>query len=84
MGGWLWSLPDDLRLRVGLLAVCDRTTGLEQLDAVLDFSDSMIFAMALANVLGLYLLAPVVKRELESYWGRLRDQGVNTPEQPSG
>ena len=29
-----------------------------QLDAVLDFSDAMIFAMALANVLGLYLLAP--------------------------
>ncbi len=55
-----------------------------QLDAVLDFSDSMIFAMALANVLGLYLLAPVVKRELESYWSRLRGQGVDTPEQPSG
>jgi AGCS family alanine or glycine:cation symporter len=42
-----------------------------QLDAVLDFSDSMIFAMALANVLGLYLLAPVVKRELDAYWARL-------------
>jgi AGCS family alanine or glycine:cation symporter len=55
-----------------------------QLDAVLDFSDSMIFAMALANVLGLYLLAPVVKRELESYWSRLRGRGAGNPEQPSG
>jgi AGCS family alanine or glycine:cation symporter len=55
-----------------------------QLDAVLDFSDSMIFAMALANVLGLYLLAPVVKRELDSYWGRLRGRGAGTPEEPSG
>lgn len=55
-----------------------------QLDAVLDFSDSMIFAMALANVLGLYLLAPVVKRELESYWGRLRGREGGTPEPPLG
>ncbi len=54
-----------------------------QLDAVLDFSDSMIFAMALANVLGLYLLAPVVKRELEAYWSRLRERGDGVPERPS-
>ena len=43
-----------------------------QLDAVLDFSDAMIFAMALANVLGLYLLAPVVKRDLDAYWRRIK------------
>ncbi len=42
-----------------------------QLDAVLDFSDAMIFAMALANVTGLYLLLPVVRRELDDYWRRL-------------
>jgi AGCS family alanine or glycine:cation symporter len=42
-----------------------------KLDAILDFSDAMIFAMALANMLGLYLLAPVVRGELESYWARL-------------
>lgn len=45
-----------------------------QLDAVLDFSDAMIFAMALANVLGLYLLAPVVKRDLDIYWQRIKAQ----------
>ena len=43
-----------------------------QLDAVLDFSDAMIFAMALANVLGLYLLAPLVKRDLDGYWQRVK------------
>jgi len=42
-----------------------------QLDAVLDFSDALIFAMALANVFGLYALAPIVKRELDAYWSRL-------------
>ncbi len=43
-----------------------------QLDAILDFSDAMVFAMALANITGLYLLAPVVRRELDDYLGRLR------------
>jgi AGCS family alanine or glycine:cation symporter len=42
-----------------------------QLTAILDFSDAMIFAMALANMLALYLLAPVVRSELDSYWRRL-------------
>ena len=42
-----------------------------QLDGILDFSDAMIFAMALANMLALYMLAPVVRSELESYWARL-------------
>ncbi|MFP6663457.1 MAG: alanine/glycine:cation symporter family protein [Deltaproteobacteria bacterium] len=44
-----------------------------QLDAILDFSDGMIFAMALANILGLYLLAPVVKAEMNDYLQKLRD-----------
>ena len=44
------------------------------LDAVLDFSDAMIFAMALANMLALYLLAPVVRGELDAYWARRVDE----------
>ena len=39
-----------------------------QLGSVIDFSDAMIFAMAFPNVLGLYFLLPVVKRELNEYW----------------
>ena len=42
-----------------------------QLDAILNFSDAMIFAMALANVLGLYMLAPVIRGELDAYWQKL-------------
>ena len=47
------------------------------LGAVIDFSDAMIFAMAFPNILGLYFLLPVVKRELNEYWadyqaGRLK------------
>ncbi len=39
-----------------------------QLGSVIDFSDAMIFAMAFPNVLGIYFLLPVVKRELDEYW----------------
>ena len=44
-----------------------------KLDAVLDFSDSMIFAMALANMLALYLLGPNVKPELDVYWVKIKN-----------
>ena len=43
-----------------------------QLSAILDFSDALVFAMALANVLGLYMLAPVVRKEYERYRSRVR------------
>lgn len=43
-----------------------------QLGAVVDFSDAMIFAMSLPNLVGLYLLAPVVRRELANYRAKLR------------
>ena len=56
----------------GLFLVIGCTTDLK---AVLDFSDAMIFAMALANILGLYILAPKVKGMLDAYWAR-----VNTNE----
>lgn len=42
------------------------------LSAVIDFADASIFAMALINIIGLYLLMPVVKRELNSYLARLK------------
>ncbi|CUH39558.1 Amino-acid carrier protein AlsT [Jannaschia seosinensis] len=41
------------------------------LGPVIDFSDAAIFAMAVVNIIGLYVLMPVVKRELRSYQKRL-------------
>jgi AGCS family alanine or glycine:cation symporter len=37
------------------------------LSAVTDFSDAMIFAMAIPNLIGCFLLLPKVKEELERY-----------------
>lgn len=40
------------------------------LGSVLEFSDSMIFAMSLANLAGLYILAPVIRAALRDYEAR--------------
>lgn len=48
------------------------------LGPVIDFSDSMIFAMAIANVIGLYILMPVVKRELEQYWSGIQSGRIKS------
>jgi len=42
-----------------------------QLTAILDFADAMIFALALVNIMGLYILGPSVKRDLDEYWKRI-------------
>ncbi len=39
---------------------------------VLDFSDMMILCMAFPNIIGLVILAPEVRRDLNSYWRRLK------------
>jgi alanine or glycine:cation symporter, AGCS family len=43
------------------------------LGAVLDFSDMMILAMALPNIIGLLLLSGEVRTELKAYWIKYKD-----------
>ena len=42
-----------------------------ELSSVIQFSDAMIFAMALPNIIGMYLLAGGLKRDLRTYWARI-------------
>ena len=44
-----------------------------ELSAVLDFSDAMVFLIAVPNILALYLFAPMVKREVEHYLASVRE-----------
>lgn len=37
------------------------------LDNIIKFSDSMLFAMAIPNVIGLYLLAPELRKDIKKY-----------------
>ncbi|WP_264193999.1 alanine/glycine:cation symporter family protein [Marinomonas algarum] len=43
-----------------------------QFGAVIDFSDAALFAMSIFNIVGLYLLMPVVKKELHSFIARVK------------
>ena len=39
------------------------------LGALIDLSDALVFVVAIPNLIGLYLMAPIVRRELERYQG---------------
>ena len=43
-----------------------------QFGFVIDFADAALFAMAIFNIIGLYFLMPVVKREVQSYVARVK------------
>ena len=43
------------------------------LDSVLKISDAIIFIVAIPNIIGLYLLAPLVKKELKEYKEQIGD-----------
>lgn len=43
-----------------------------QLGPILDISDALVFLICVPNILGLYFLAPIVKRELDSYMEKIR------------
>lgn len=55
-----------------LLFLCFIVVGSSSsLGAVMDFSDLMILAMAVPNILALYILLPKVKEELAVYWAKV-------------
>ena len=43
-----------------------------QLGPILDISDALVFLICVPNILGLYFLAPIVKREMDSYFARVK------------
>jgi AGCS family alanine or glycine:cation symporter len=48
--------------------------------AVIDFSDAAIFAMSIFNIIGLYFLMPIVKKELASFIARVKSGEIKTYE----
>ncbi|MFG2334312.1 alanine/glycine:cation symporter family protein [Streptomyces sp. NPDC048604] len=52
------------------------------LQTLIDMADAVLFMLAVINIIGLYLLAPVVKRELNSFLAfvKKRDAGLDTDE----
>ncbi len=52
------------------------------LQTPIDMADAVLFMLAVINIIGLYLLAPVVKRELNTFlaFAKKRDAGLDTDE----
>ena len=48
------------------------------LQNVIGFSDGMLFAMSLPNILGLYILAPLVKKDMNSFIKRVENDTIET------
>lgn len=54
------------------------------MNAALDFVDAMFFAMAIPNVITLYILGPQVKREIEGYVARIKSGEIRRVEDLAG
>ena len=53
-----------------LTVICVFIGTIVNLGSVLDFSDMMILGMAFPNILGVVLLSPKVRKDLQEYWKR--------------
>lgn len=70
--GWVYLVGDSARAQAlykVVFCLFIAVGAAIQLEAVLAFSDAMVFVLCLPNLLGVFLLAPVVREEL----GRLRE-----------
>ncbi|MEM7097420.1 MAG: amino acid carrier protein [Pseudomonadota bacterium] len=63
VGERTWS---DLGFKLFFLAFVVLGSAIE-LSALIDLSDALVFIVAIPNLLGLYVLAPLIKQELERY-----------------
>ncbi len=72
--GWSYLFGSNLLLdRIYMLIFCCFVAlgSTLQLNAILDISDALVFVICVPNIFGLYVLAPLVKRELGHYFERL-------------
>lgn len=71
MTGWRYLVGQEQRLTQlykVLFCIIVSMGAVPDVMAVFDFIDSMIFLMAVPNILALYLLLPEVKADLKAYW----------------
>ena len=72
--GWTYLFGENMRGQTAykilfcLFVVLGSTV---QLGPILDISDALVFLICVPNILVLYVLAPLVKRELDDYMARL-------------
>ncbi len=68
--GWTYLVGEGRRRALafnGVFCVFVALGCMVKLQAILDFSDAMVFVLCVPNILGLFVLAPVVERQLSRY-----------------
>jgi len=79
MQGWMYlfgrSKVSDLTYKILFLVFLIVGSGIT-LKSVLDFSDAMIFAMVVPNIIGVVLLAPRIKEEVAKYIRAIRSKSA--------
>ena len=76
---WAYLFGDKtVNIYKALFLLCGYIGTIINLDLVLEFSDIVLLAMSLPNLLGCFLLSGVVARELNSYMSRLKSGAMLT------
>src|SRR5690606_23218167 len=60
-----------IRIYQVLFCVMSAAGAVLTIQTVIDFADAVLFTLALFNITGLYLLLPVVKREVNNFLGKI-------------
>ena len=74
--GWSYLFGEDMKTQTVykvIFCVFVALGCMVQLGPLLDISDAFVFLICVPNILGLYFLAPIVKKEMLSYQQRLAD-----------
>ena len=78
--GYLFGLRSVIVFRL-FFVFCVFVGAVVTLEQVIGFADAMLLSMAIPNILGGLLLAPMVRRRLKVYWSKYRD-GTLVPGEP--
>lgn len=73
--GCTYLIGDSLRVRRAFnlfYCLCAIVGCAASLSAIIEFTDAVLFSMAFANLIGLYAMAPALRRDLERYWAGVR------------
>ncbi|WP_437192719.1 alanine/glycine:cation symporter family protein [Planctomicrobium sp. SH527] len=66
-----------------LMLACVVLGSVVNLGSVLDFSDMMLLGISFPNIIGLYLLGPRIKKDLQNYWARYKAGELETADEAS-
>jgi AGCS family alanine or glycine:cation symporter len=76
---WAYLFGDrTVNIYKALFLICGFIGTIVNLDLVLEFSDILLLAMSLPNLLGCFILSGVIAKELDNYMSRLKSGAMLT------